>query len=66
MPSAVLKLEILNYFKKNEINVTINILCDNIHRICEMVLRRISYRGNTLEMTLFQVHKISFKEGNIF
>ena len=58
--SVVLKLVIIEYFENIRLSPTINILNSHIHEICEPKFRRINYRKNTVEMTLFQKYEVFY------
>ena len=60
--SVVLKLVILNYFENIELNPTLRIWYDHIHKVCVMVFCRISYTSNLVRMTLFQKYKVFYSK----
>ena len=57
-----IKVVILNYFENFVLNPTINIKYNHIHKIFLKVFRGISYRRNTVEITLFQKYEVTYSE----
>ena len=54
----MLKMVKLSYFESIELNQTIIIEQDHIHKTYDKVFRRINYKKKTEEMALFQKYEV--------